>query len=150
MAMITPSFGQEDTLIRQSMGNDRIIDVWLTQVTPRNCLTGESVAPPFNSMLTLNQGGTMAEYGANPNTPYRSPGHGLWTRERGRNNYSMAFTFFPLNPAGIPIGRIRVEQDVHLGNGPNEMESYGGFVLRDFDGNVLATGCTTATGRRFN
>jgi hypothetical protein len=146
---LSPAFGQSAKDANQ--GNDSIIDVWLTTVTPTNCETGDPVAPSFNSMLTLNRGGTMAEYGANPNTPFRSPGHGKWQAETGRNVYSMSFTFFALTPAGIPVGRIRVEHYVDLnGEGDEEMQSYGAFELRDFNGNILATGCTTATGRRFN
>jgi hypothetical protein len=145
-ASFSPAFGQLPKDGNQA--NDPYIGVWLATVTPVNCETGDPVAPPFNSMLTINRGGTMAEYGANPNTPFRSPGHGIWQAGIGRNTYSKAFTFFALTPAGIPVGRIRVEQVSDL-NG-DELSSYGSFELRDFNGNILATGCTSATALRFN
>lgn len=149
-AVMSPAFGQGGPARASNQGNDRIVDAWLTTVTPRNCETGEPVMPPFNSMVTHHQGGTISEYGANPNTPFRSPGHGYWHRAPGRNNYFMAFTFFPLTPAGQPVGRIRVEQYVNLNGSDEEMESYGTFELRNFAGDLLASGCSTATGRRFN
>ena len=126
-----------------------IVGVWVATVTPRNCQTGVPVGPPFQSLLTFNKGRTMAEYGANPATPFRSNGQGIWEPAEGRRRYSIAFTFFPLTPGGIPIGRLRVEQAVELSRSGNEIQSNGSFVLRDPNGNVIAMGCSTSTAFRF-
>ena len=128
---------------------NKIVGVWVTTVTPRNCQTGVPVAPPFQSLVTFNKGRTMAEYGANPATPFRSNGQGIWEPADGPRRYSMAFTFFPLTSGGIPIGRIRVEQAIELSRSGNESQSSGSFVLRDPNGNVIATGCSTSTATRF-
>ncbi len=127
--------------------SNRIVGVWMTTVTPRNCQTGVQVAPSFQGLITFSMGGTLAEYGANPMTPFRSPGHGIWAQYRGNGRYSFAFTFFPLTPTGVPVGRLRVTQRAVL-DGDN-FSSTGTFELRDPGGNVLATGCTTSTATPF-
>ena len=127
---------------------NRIVGAWETTVTPRNCETGDPTGPPFHGVLTFNEGGTIAEFGANPMTPYRTPGHGVWASTGGGSNYSMRFSFLPLTPAGVPIGRMRVSQDLELSRFSDESTSSGGFVLTSFGGTVLATGCSTAVAVR--
>lgn len=127
---------------------NRIVGAWETTVTPRNCDTGEPAGPSFHGVITFNEGGTVAEYGANPATPYRTPGHGIWESNGGGSSYSMRFTFMPLTPAGVPIGRLRVSQITELARFSDESTSSGGFVLTNFAGVVLATGCTTAAAVR--
>ncbi|HEX6126659.1 MAG TPA: hypothetical protein VFZ23_14910 [Pyrinomonadaceae bacterium] len=126
---------------------NRIVGAWETTVTPRNCETGEQVAPSFHGVITFNEGGTVAEYAANPATPYRTPGHGIWVNNGG-SNYSMRFSFLPLTPAGAPVGRLRVSQDGELSRFSDEKSSSGTFILTNFSGIVLATGCTTSTAVR--
>ena len=58
--------GQEATDTESSNSSlnapDRtIVGVWQTTVTPRNCMTGDPVAPPFQGVSTFNEGGTTAE-----------------------------------------------------------------------------------------
>ena len=127
---------------------NRIVGAWETTVQPRNCDTGEPAGPAFNGVLTFNEGGTVAEYGANPATPYRTPGHGIWLNLGGGSNYVMKFSFIPLTPTGVPIGRMRVTQEIELSRFSDESTSRGGFVLTNFAGTVLATGCSTATAAR--
>src|SRR6187431_625383 len=93
---------------------DRLVGAWETTVTPVNCITGEQVAPSFYGVSTYNEGGTLAEFGANPTTPYRTPGHGIWASEGGHGTYTMKFSFLPLTPAGVPVGRMRVTQVLEL------------------------------------
>src|SRR5215212_8269658 len=95
--------GKADSVTLNQSPN-RIVGAWETTVTPRNCETGEQVAPPFHGVITFNEGGTVAEFGANPTTPYRTPGHGIWVSNGGGSDYSMKFSFLPLTPAGTPIG----------------------------------------------
>ncbi|MEO6334573.1 MAG: hypothetical protein ABIO91_06265 [Pyrinomonadaceae bacterium] len=127
---------------------NRLVGAWETTVTPTNCATGEQVAPAFHGVITFNEGGTVAEFGANPATPYRTPGHGIWVSNGGGSNYSMRFSFLPLTPAGAPIGRMRVSQDVELSRFSDESNSSGSFILSNFAGVVLATGCSTSTAVR--
>ena len=126
---------------------NRLVGAWETTVTPVNCMTGEQVAPAFNGVITYNEGGTLAEYGANPATPYRTPGHGIWV-SNGGISYSMRFSFLPLTPAGVPVGRLRVTQEMELERFDDEISSSGGFVLTNFNGVVIGTGCTTSSALR--
>ena len=139
--------GKEDSaLLPQSP--DRIVGAWETTVTPVNCDTGQPSGPSFNGVITFNQGGTIAEFGANPALPYRTPGHGIWVSNGGGSNYSMKFSFLPLTPAGAPVGRMRVTQELELSRFSDESFSSGSFVLTSLTGMQLATGCTTATAVR--
>ncbi len=133
-----------------SQGPNRLVGAWETTVTPVNCATGEQVAPAFYGVITFNEGGTVAEFGANPATPYRTPGHGIWASYSGGRIYWMKFSFLPLTPAGAPIGRMRVTQNLELGRFRDDSSSSGGFVLTNFSGVVLATGCSTSTAVRVN
>ena len=126
---------------------NRIVGAWETTVTPRNCDTGEPSGPAFHGVITFNEGGTIAEYGANPASPFRTPGHGIWASNVS-GNYSMKFSFMPLTSAGAPIGRIRVSQELELDRFSDVSTSSGGFVLTNFAGVVLASGCTTSTAVR--
>ncbi len=126
-----------------------IVGVWETTVTPRSCATGEPLGPPFMGISTYNNGGTVAEFGANPAAPYRTAGHGLWVAMPAGRMYSLAFTFLALNPMGGVVGRMRVEQISELSRDGNAFESSGSFVLRSPNGDVIGSGCSTATATRF-
>ncbi len=130
-------------------GVNRIVGAWETMVQPRNCDTGEPIGLPFPGVLTFNEGGTVAEYGANPNTPFRTPGTGVWSSE-GRGIYTLRFSFIPMTPQGSPIGRLRVSQIGELSRFSNEQTSTGSFVLTNFAGVVIGTGCSSATAVRLD
>lgn len=129
---------------------NRIVGAWETIVTPRNCETGEQVAPSFNGLITFNEGGTIAEYAASPTALYRTPGHGIWVSNVAAGNYSMRFSFISLTSTGVPVGRMRISQVGELGRFDDESSSSGSFVLTNFSGVVLATGCTTSTAVRLS
>jgi hypothetical protein len=140
----------DEASLSMDQSADRIVGAWETTVTPVNCNTGEQVAPAFYGVITFNEGGTVAEFGANPTTPYRTPGHGIWSSGRGNNAYTFKFSFLPLTPAGAPVGRMRVTQVLELPRFSDVSTSYGGFVLSNLAGNVIATGCSTSTAVRLN
>ena len=139
--------GKADSLTLNQSPN-RIVGAWETTVTPRNCTTGEPMGPAFFGVITFNEGGTVAEFGANPMVPYRTPGHGIWASTGGDSKYTMKFSFLPLTPAGAPVGRMRVTQDLELSRFSNESTSTGSFVLSNLSGDVIATGCSSATAVR--
>ena len=125
--------------------------VWLTMVTPVNCQSGDPLAPPFRSLLTFNTGGTMSEYGISPGgTPaLRSPGHGVWEREHGSENYSYKFTFYRYNASGVFIGSQRVISALQLGASGDELTTQANVEILDANDNVIATFCANAAGTRF-
>src|SRR5215831_16231703 len=82
-----------------SNDHDRtIVGAWRTAVTARNCQTGDPLFT-LKGLFTFNQGGTMSEYGIGPgqSPALRSPGHGVWHREPGWQEYSIAFVFYRYN-----------------------------------------------------
>jgi hypothetical protein len=136
-----------DSVITNQSAN-RLVGAWETTVNPVNCTTGEPAGPPCYGVITFNEGGTIAEFGANPAVPYRTPGHGIWASTGGGNSYIMKFSFLPLTPAGAPVGRMRVSQEIELNRFSDESSSSGSFVLSNLAGVVLATGCSTSTATR--
>jgi hypothetical protein len=125
--------------------------VWRIMVTPVNCQTGDPLAPPFRSLLTFNMGGTMSEYGISPGlTPaLRSPGHGVWQRAQGWENYSYKFTFYRYDASGVFIGSQRVTSALQLGASGNEFTTQADVEVLDANDNVIATFCARAAGTRF-
>ena len=134
-----------------STANTRTIQgVWRTVVTPRNCQTDDPF-PSLAGLFTFNQGGTMAEYGIGPGASpaLRSPGHGVWRREHGWQDYSFAFTFYRYNASGILLGSQKVTAALDLFAGGDEFASRSVIEVLDLNDNVIGTGCATAAGKRF-
>ena len=137
---------------QNSEKQERTIEgVWRTVVTPRNCTTGLPAAPSFPGLFTFNTGGTMAEYGISPGlTPaLRSPGHGIWQREHGWQDYSLKFTFYRYNASGAFIGSQRVTGTLQLGESGDDFTTSSAIEVLDANDNVVGNGCGTAVGTRF-
>ena len=153
---ITVSFAAaQDTQHQQSSAtstaNARTIQgVWRTVVTPRNCQTGDAILT-LSGLFTFNQGGTMSEYGIGPGSSpaLRSPGHGVWQREHGWQDYSFAFTYYRYNASGVFLGSQKVRAALELGASGDEFASRSVIEILDVNDNVIGTGCATAVGTRF-
>ena len=134
-----------------STANERTIQgVWRTAVTPRNCQTGDAILT-LAGLFTFNQGGTMSEYGIGPGSSpaLRSPGHGVWQREQGWQDYSFAFTYYRYNASGVFLGSQKVTAALELGASGDEFTSRSVIEILDVSDNVIGTGCATAVGTRF-
>jgi hypothetical protein len=125
--------------------------VWQTAVTPRNCQTGDALATAFPGLFTFHNGGTMAEYGVSPGlTPaLRSPGHGVWQRSHGWQEYSFAFTFARYDASGAFIGSQKIVANAQLGAGGDELATSSVVEVYNASGNVVGTFCATAAATRF-
>src|SRR5688500_18921709 len=136
-----------------SQGHARTIQgVWRTVVTPYDCQTGvPSPSLALAGLFTFNAGGTMAEYGIRPGTTpaSRSPGHGVWQREHGWQEYAFAFTFYRYNTSGVFLGSQRVSAALELGASGDEFTTRS--VIESFDANdtLISTSCATGVGTRF-
>lgn len=130
---------------------NRIVGVWETTVNPVNCQTGEPAGPAFIGLITFHEGGTLSEFATNPATPFRTPGHGIWQAApwRGPDSYLMNFTFIPLTPTGVPVGRLKVSQTLEYRRYLDQSSTTGGFQLFNTSGVVIASGCSTSTAVRF-
>jgi len=150
IAALTVAFsivsGQKDTKQERS-----IEGVWRTMVTPRNCQTGVPLITAFPGLFTFNKGGTMSEFGIGPGSSpaLRSPGHGIWQREQGWQDYSFAFTYYRYNASGVFVGSQIVRATLELGDSGDAFTTNSSIEVRDADDNVVATACATAVGTRF-
>ena len=153
IAALTVTFsiasGQNQASNSSAASERTIHGVWQTAVTPRNCQTGQPVAPTFHGLFTFNQGGTLSEFGVVANPAQRSPGHGLWQREQGWNDYSLKFTFLRYDASGAFIGTQKVTATLELGASGDEFTTNGAVEIFDASGNLVGTGCATAVGTRF-
>ena len=127
--------------------------VWRTAVTPRNCQTGAPLGPfVIRGLITFHEGGTMSEFGVGPgSTPaLRSPGHGRWHREHGWQEYSFAFIHNRYDASGVFIGTQHVRAGVELAANGDEFTTTAAIETRDANDAVIATGCATSVGTRFD
>jgi hypothetical protein len=128
-----------------------IAGAWRTVVTPRNCQTCD----PFGSFpgtFTFHQGGTMSEYGIGPGSSpaLRSPGHGIWQRRRDWRDYSFTFLFYRYDEQGLFIGSQKITAVLSLGASGDRFTTRSVIEILDANDNVVATGCATAAGTRFD
>ena len=128
-----------------------IVGVWRTVVTPINCQTGVQVAPSLRGLFTFNEGGTMSEYGIGPGSSpaLRSPGHGVWQREQGWQDYSFAFTYYRYDASGVFIGSQKVTATLELGASGDEFTTKSVVEVFDANDNLIGGACATAAGTRF-
>ena len=151
-SMVSGQNIQDKQSSESSKARERTIEgVWRTVVTPRNCQTGEPVAPSFPGLFTFNEGGTMSEYGIGPGSSpaLRSPGHGVWEREHGWQDYSFAFTYYRYNASGVFIGSQKITAALELGASGDEFTTHSAIEVFDANHNLIGTGCATAAGTRF-
>lgn len=136
-------FGQENSIDDQK--NQRSIQgTWQTMVTPRNCQTGDPVAPAFPGILTFNEGGTLTGTSTALTSVF-----GVWERQRGWRNYSFAFISLRYSPDGTFLGTQKVRQTAALAQSGSSFTSTGSVEILDVNGNTIGTGCATSTGTRF-
>jgi hypothetical protein len=142
--------GLQQSSAPSSAHEQTIQGVWRTAVTPRNCQTGDAILT-LSGLFTFNQGGTMSEYGIGPGSSpaLRSPGHGVWAREHGWQDYSFAFTFYRYSASGVFLGSQKITATLELGAGGDAFASRSAIEILDVNGAVIGTGCATAVGTRF-
>ena len=127
---------------------------WYIQVTPIVCATGAPVpgVTPVNALVTFHAGGTLSETaGGTGFAPgQRSQGQGLWHHEAGQT-FSQKFTAL-INFTTVPnfqeAGWQTVTQSVELRD-RDSLSSSGTNAFYRADGTLYRSGCSTATGRRF-
>jgi hypothetical protein len=129
--------------------------VWYVQVTIRDCATGVALAPVVNSLVTFAAGGTLHEsVGGGGFAPgQRSDGHGTWTHKGGQT-YDQRFVSMinfasaPGPGPGFEAGWIKVHHTVAVIDA-DHIESAGTNSFYRLNGEVYRSGCSTATGTRF-
>jgi hypothetical protein len=141
---------------QQSAAQARTVEgVWHVQVTIRDCATGVALAPVVNSLVTFAAGGTLHEsVGGGGFAPgQRSDGHGTWTHKGGQTYdqrfvATINFSTAPGPGPGFEAGWIKVHHTVEVLDA-DHVESAGTNRFYRLNGEVYRTGCSTATGTRF-
>jgi hypothetical protein len=124
-----------------------LVGVWVTQVTRRNCETGEPIGTG-RAQFTYAEGGTLLET-IGPSI-FRSPGNGIWKREHGWNEYSFALRFMRYDATGSFVGSGVVRGTLTLDETGNHLTSTATNDVLDVNGNVIASGCATSVSTRFS
>ena len=124
-----------------------LVGVWVTQVTRRNCDTGDPIGTS-RVQLTFAEGGTFLET-IGPNI-LRSPGNGIWKREHGWNEYSSALRFMRFDAAGVFVGSGVVRAAITLDETGDHLTSTATNDVLDVNGNVIGSGCATSESTRFS
>jgi hypothetical protein len=146
--------------------NHDIVGAWAVQVTLRNCETDAPMGS-FVSLVTFHRGGTISETtGSVTFQPgQRTDGHGAWKRIAPNTftqnmvalirfdsppNLPATPTFDPTKPVspGFTAGGATISHVVRL-IGADTLESSGTNEFFASDGTPYRTGCSTATGQRF-
>ena len=119
-----------------------LVGVWLVQITPRNCATGDPIpTAAFEALYTFHEDKTMlVSLRNNTLTLERTAAHGLWRRDLGVSDYSFKF--------------VHIRRNVATGAFAGYQEGAGTLVLADSgdefttDGST-AMGCSNSVGTRF-
>ena len=162
-AASVPARAQSDA----SAEREGLVGTWMVQVTLHDCTTRVPLGPPFSSLVTFHGDGTLSEAaGSLAFAPgQRSPGHGTWTRKRGHTygqemiglvlfdtepNLPGTPTFDPTKPVspGFSAGWVTVSHTVRL-TAADQIASTGTNGFYKTNGELYRSGCSTATGRRF-
>jgi hypothetical protein len=135
-------------------GKPTLVGVWKTQVRPRNCETGEPLPVPVlqgHGLFTFHEGGTASEYGIGPGQApaLRSPGHGVWRRAHGWQEYEYEFMFTRHDLSGAFVGSSKVTSALVLDPSGDAWTSNSQVEVFDPAGNLILTPCVTGTGTRF-
>jgi hypothetical protein len=117
---------------------ERILGVWDSRVTIRNCQTGASITS-FRAMETFLSGGGLIDTNAAPPST-RGPGFGKW-QYLGGSQYSATFRFFLYNADGSFAGVRRVSRTIDV-NGDNLTSTVS---IQVFDTNDVLTSTACAT-----
>ena len=123
-----------------------LVGVWITQVTRRNCDTGDPLGTS-RGQSTFAEGGTFLET-IGPTT-LRSPGNGIWKHAQGWNEYSFALRFMRFDAAGVFVGSGVVRGFITLDDTGNSYTSTATNDFLDVNGNVTSSGCATSVATRF-
>ena len=119
---------------------------WRTTVTIRNCQSGAPITT-FQGLQTFNKGGTLAETAAGGPPSSRTPGHGVWS-QHGAQDYSFVFMYDRFNTDGTHAGAQKVRGTVILAAGGDEFTVVATTEIFNPAGQLIATGCSTATATR--
>ena len=132
----------------------RIEGVWLVQITPRNCTTGDPIpAAAFESLFTFHRDGTMlASFRNNSLVLERTAAHGLWRRGLGWSDFDHSFKFVHIRrnlTTGLFAGKQEGGGTLVLSESGDEFTTDGYSIVYSIDGIPGTPGCSNSVGTRF-
>ena len=125
----------------------RIEGTWRVQLTVRNCQTGEPLRS-FPTLFTFAKGGTLTATTAGQSPALFTPNLGIWGHTDG-NTYTAVSEAFVFSPGGVWIQTHRLTRAIELASDANEFTDTVTVEILDTNRNLIATGCGTSEGRRF-
>jgi hypothetical protein len=157
---------QDATAAQSGRGSGGLVGTWFVEVTLRDCTTGAPLGPPFRSLGTYNEGGTLVDTTAASGFAIgqRSVGLGNWTHD-GAQRFSQVITALMLfdTPANLPgtpgfdptkpvspgflAGWGIVRHAIELVD-RDHWTSKGTNAFYDTAGAIYLTGCSTAVATR--
>jgi len=122
---------------------------WLVEITLKNCSTDAELAPPFTSLLTFTQGGTLTETTAAPAffPAVRGPAHGVWSWTGNHQYRASMLALITLN--GVLVKTQTITQKISIGSNGQDFASSATIQFASPKGEVIANGCASAIGIRF-
>jgi len=144
------------------LGAKVLVGTWRVTVTTFPCANPQATNPPFVSLLTFGDDGSLIETTSSPQFQpgQRSTGHGFWERT-GPGTYrviSEAFIQFATNPAPPPPapalqrGRQRLDQGIQMTSRDSFVSDASVAFFNSTAPNGVAPyfiGCALASGVRF-
>jgi hypothetical protein len=127
--------------------------VWLVQITPRNCTTGDPMpTAAFESLYTFHKDGTMlVSLRNNSLVLERTAAQGLWRRDLGWSDYSFKFVHLRRNfTTGLFAGKQESGGTLVLSESGDEFTTDGNTIAYNVDGTPAGLGgCSNSVGTRF-
>jgi len=121
--------------------------VWNATVNLTTCGPTPITLLSFQSMGVFARGGTYHD--TNSTSPaLKSSTFGVWKHLGGRR-YAFAFRFFRFDAAGTAVGTNIVRHEVVLSADRQSYTSSGTGEVYDLAGNLIASGCSSASATRF-
>ncbi len=137
----------QEGLSRRRGNAEKLEGTWDVQVTIRNCQTDAAIRT-FPSIGTFMSGGTMLDSTSGTPQALKTPGHGVWSHIGGRN-YRFKFKSFSFDASGNFTGWTIIGHEAHLNRRADAYESAGTAEVYAPNGNLIFTGCSTTTAKRF-
>jgi hypothetical protein len=131
----------------QPQGGGRLDGTWDVQVSVRNCQTGAALIT-FPAIATFMFGGTVIVSETSIAPALKTPAQGFW-HPVGGNKYRFKTKAFNFDASGNFTGWIIINQEVNLNQSADEYESAGTGELYNKNGNLIFTGCSTLSAKRF-
>lgn len=137
-------------------GPQALEGAWAMSITLRDCATGAALGPPFRSLLTFHDGGTVSE---SPGTTQfapgqRSSGHGVWYHAGGSTFVARIVGMILFDtPAAPPAPGFRTGWQLIVSSltitGPDRLDLSALVQFYDINRQLYRSACPTGTAERF-